>query len=252
MALLFLEEGRADPWLCDQNNVSALHLAAYKGLRRVVDHIMGLVPPGEEAAILLQRDANLSNPLHYACFKNRTEVALQLLSRFAHHNLLDLQNKAGATALHHACRHGNMVVAERLVRCGASLEIKDRKNQTCFDLLARWEDRQWLRKVACVAQQRPSTLVSATSATTTATTAATSAVTDCGGSNGSGMADRDASSMDFAVWEGSLSPPPSPHSAPPSPGSQYPRLGHGSIAAPPVSFNPILGSPGSPSTSPTQ
>ena len=75
-------------------------------------------------------DAEGHTPLFYALRDGHLALATLLMDASA---ALEISRQPGVSALHLACLHDWQGLVERMLDCGASIEIKDRQNQTPLD-----------------------------------------------------------------------------------------------------------------------
>jgi ankyrin repeat protein len=75
-------------------------------------------------------DADGHTPLFYALRDGHLALATLLMDAGA---ALEISRQPGVSALHLACLHDWQELVERMLDCGASIEIKDGQNQTPLD-----------------------------------------------------------------------------------------------------------------------
>jgi len=111
---------------CNLEKNTALHEAAFKGSKELVD---GLLAAG--AHVNSQNSAGKA-PLHRAVSANHQVIVKTLLDNGAQVNL---QDSLGYTPCHYAAFFGLRECAESLVQHGANLELRDKiSKKTCMEL----------------------------------------------------------------------------------------------------------------------
>ena len=112
----------------DRFGQTATHWAAYRGQIRILRMLVGAAGP----RALSERDKDGRTALHWAVRKDRTLCAHYLLREGCP---LDRQTKGtGETALHKACRQGNLDIARMLCLAGARRDVCTTHHQSALDI----------------------------------------------------------------------------------------------------------------------
>ncbi|EAY04784.1 ankyrin repeat protein, putative [Trichomonas vaginalis G3] len=111
----------------NQEEITALHLAAIKNRKEVVEFLLS------HGANINEINEDGQTALHYAASNNSKETAELLISHGANINEMDEDRK---TALHFAISSGSKVTAELLISHGADINKKDRDGKTAFHMAA--------------------------------------------------------------------------------------------------------------------
>ncbi|KAL3856365.1 hypothetical protein ACJMK2_011133 [Sinanodonta woodiana] len=108
-------------------NKFPIHLACDHE-RGNLEMVQNLVNHGSEINV---QDADLSTPLHLACFQSNDEVAFYLLEKGARIDLSDLDDE---TPLVRACYAHNKTIISRLIKAGSNVNYP---NGECLEILIR-------------------------------------------------------------------------------------------------------------------
>ena len=124
IAGLLLDRGASAHVVSGKEGITALHLAAFSGLRVIMDRLFDL------GFTVDDHDNIGSTPLLWAAMNGKRGTLEYLLGRGA---AINAQNKEGWTALHDACARGKIDSAQFLLRRGADPLIKARNGKNAFD-----------------------------------------------------------------------------------------------------------------------
>ena len=121
----FLMQRRARVNLRNQNNETALSLAAYLGRAHYVQR---LLDAGAEV------DFFGWTPLAYAAYNGHTDIVNTLMKRGAN---VDAKTENGSTALFFAARFGHVETVRALLKHGADFSIANENGETAVDWAAK-------------------------------------------------------------------------------------------------------------------
>ena len=110
-------------------NRTALHYASERGDLKVVELLL------DESANIDVEDRSSRTPLMLAAENGRNDISMHLINRGA-----DVRKKDGIfnrTALHYACRRGDLKVVELLLSKGAKNDVRDERSCTPLMLAAK-------------------------------------------------------------------------------------------------------------------
>tara|TARA_B110000285_G_scaffold232015_1_gene302105 strand:+ start:799 stop:1437 length:639 start_codon:yes stop_codon:yes gene_type:complete len=137
-------ENGADMYAVNLYGLNVLHLAAQG------DQPLSLYYFKSQHMDLYAPDKRLSTPLHWACFSN-SEIALIYLLAWYRTDKLNLQDVDGYTPLHFTVKAADQLKSGRPLRAllmkGAIRDLKDKNDQTPFDLCEDLKSRKTCREL---------------------------------------------------------------------------------------------------------
>ncbi|MCF6768319.1 ankyrin repeat domain-containing protein [Thiotrichales bacterium 19S11-10] len=134
---LLLKEENIEINTVSKGKLSALHFAARQGH---VDVVKSLIDSGADFSSLTEKG---NTPLHITLLKfdgceeykkQRQATALYLISKMMSHDVLNIQNADGNTALHLAVLSRDEKVVKALLDKGVDFEIQNEKQETAYKL----------------------------------------------------------------------------------------------------------------------
>ncbi len=121
----------ADVLAVQEGRSTALHLAALKGHKTVVELLMGVVYEAKGTVDLNNIDG--ATPLHSAVLSGALEIVELLLKRAK----VNIVTKAGNSPLHYAVREGYLDIVRTLVEAGADASIRNIYGSTPIDCASK-------------------------------------------------------------------------------------------------------------------
>ncbi|XP_067946376.1 receptor-interacting serine/threonine-protein kinase 4-like [Watersipora subatra] len=118
-------------WTIESSNwhTTALHMAATKGNRRLVQTLLEL----DNTTNRNKTERECLTPLHTAIIYGYNDIVEILLENGADANAIDWE---GRTPTHYAAKSGNTIALELLIKAGAKLYKQDKHMMTCLHVAA--------------------------------------------------------------------------------------------------------------------
>lgn len=140
MTGIYLLEHNADPNIQNDDGITALHIAARLGQKKMVKKLLKF-----NANPNIQ-DKNGMTPLMYAVMKNKNNDHLSMIQYLVDHGTnVNLQNKKGETVLFIAVAHDDYDTSGYLLEHFADPFIKDNHKKTIFDIVRSNQLKQLLQ-----------------------------------------------------------------------------------------------------------
>jgi ankyrin repeat protein len=142
--LLERPEGKALLVEADHENFLPIHRAAEKGHTKVAKTLIEAGSPVDNGTDTMTR------PVHLAAMNDHA-TAVELFIKFDR-NLIMITDTNGATPLHLACLNNSPSAAAKLIKLGASLEMKNEDGYTPLMTATIWHSTQCVEVLLKVSQ----------------------------------------------------------------------------------------------------